>query len=239
MFMRKIIIILLIIASLHATIQADTFSEIAKKYELSVDGKKYVVSGFTPFASATDNDIFANTMLWIINNVCPQLRDGITDVDVNKYRFSVDMALGSMPGSGLENIYYCTATFSVVQGRLVYSIHDIKVESKSVVFKKITPFEKLNPAKKETHNETMDDFVSSVSSTLNTMFDFVNEYKPRVSHWKEIGYRKPVVGLTEDECRIAFGKPKNIFENNGIVQWSYNTYFSLFFENGKVCSILN
>ena len=68
--MRKIIIILLIIASLHATIQADTFSEIAKKYELSVDGKKYVVSGFTPFASATDNDIFANTMLWIINNVC-------------------------------------------------------------------------------------------------------------------------------------------------------------------------
>lgn len=237
--MKKIIVFALMLCGLVISAQADTFSEIGQKYELSLDDKKWVISGFTPFANGSDGDIFANTLLWTVDKVCPQLRDGITDVDVNKFKFSVDMALGSMPGSGLENIYYCTATFSVVQGRLVYYVHNIKIESKSMLFKKVTPIEKLNPEKKEAHKETMEDFVASISSTLNSLFDFVNEYKPQVTHWKEIGYRKPINGLTEDECRIAFGKPKTIYENNGVVQWSYNSYFSLFFENGKVVSILN
>lgn len=236
--MRKFLTLALLLMGI-VSVNADTFSEINQQYELSIDGKKYVISGFTPFAAIADANICANALLWTVDNVCPQLRDGITEVDVNKFKFSVDLALGSMPGTGLENTYYCTATFSVVQGRLVYYIHDIKVESKSMLFKKVTPLEKLNPEKKESHKETMDDFVASISATLNAMFDFVNEYKPQVTHWKEIGYRKPIVGLTEDECRIAFGKPKTIYENNGVIQWSYNSYFSLFFEKGKVVSILN
>lgn len=217
----------------------NSFSETGTIYPIESDGQKYVVSGFVSIANQSDENIFANTLLWCVENVCPQLRDGINDVDVTKKKFSCDIVLDSAPGSGLENTYYCTARFSVAAGRLIYHLSDIRIESQSVVFKKVTPMERLNPDKKESHKKTMDDFTQSESSTLNAIFDFVKENQPQVTHWNEIGIRKPIEGMTFDECLITFGKPKTTHESGGETQWMYSTSFILFFRDGKVCTILN
>lgn len=230
------IIIALLLAS--TTCIANTFTENANTYPVESDGKKFIVSGFVPISGQNDETIFANAILWVVENICPQLREGIENVDVAKKKFTCDMALSSMPGSGIENTYYLSAQFSVASGKLIYYLSDIRIESKSLVFKKITPLEKLNPEKKESHKEAIDDFVASESATLNAMFDFITENKPIVSHWNEIGIRKPIEGMTTDECLIAFGKPKTTFETNGEVQWMYSTSFILFFRDGKVCTIL-
>ena len=45
---------------------AQTFTEQKKSYPVSADGNKYVVSGFTPFSSMQDENIYANALLWTI-----------------------------------------------------------------------------------------------------------------------------------------------------------------------------
>ena len=79
----------------------------------------------------------------------------------------------------------------------------------------------------------MDDFVQIESQMLNKLFDFVstNQLSP-ITHWNEINIGKPVKGMTEDECLLAFGKPQTISESNGEVQWMYSSSFYLFFKNG-------
>ena len=42
-----------------------------------------------------------------------------------------------------------------------------------MIMKKITPMEKLQPDKKASHKEIMDDFVQVESQVLNKMFDFI------------------------------------------------------------------
>lgn len=238
MIKKLLLIIAFAAVGMAADAQENTFSEIGAQYPITTEGKKLVVSGFVSFAGESDSDIFANAMLWAVENLCTELRDGITEVDVKKMRFSCNMTLGSMPNSGLENVYDCQATFSVASGRLIYYLNNIVVTSKSFISKNVTPFEKLNPAKKASHKETMDDFVASESATLNNMFDFIASNRPQVTHWDEIGIRKPIVGMTEDECKIAFGKPKTNYESNGEVQWMYSTSFILFFKGGKVCTVI-
>ena len=88
--------------------------------------------------------------------------------------------------------------------------------------------EKLQPDKKASHKEIMDDFVQVESQVLNKMFDFIvtNQLSP-ITHWNEISINKPVKGMTEDECLLAFGKPQTIQESNGEVQWMYSSSFYL------------
>lgn len=77
----------------------------------------------------------------------------------------------------------------------------------------------------------MDDFVQIESQMLNKLFDFVstNQLSP-ITHWNEINIGKPVKGMTEDECLLAFGKPQTISESNGEVQWMYSSSFYPFFQ---------
>ena len=44
--------------------------------------------------------------------------------------------------------------------------------------------------------------------------------------------------MTEDECRLAFGKPLTIMETGGEIQWMYNRSFYLFFKEGRVQTII-
>lgn len=218
---------------------AQNFMEMGKKYLLSQEGGKYVVSGFVPFANVEDEDIYANALLWTIENVCPRLKEGITEMNVTAKSFTCNLVLTSPEGSGQNGTYYCRAIFRVAEGKLTYYFSNITVEAPILVIKKITPIEKLNPEKKETHRQTMDDFVVSESRLLNKMFDFVATNSPTtITHWQEIGIGKPVKGMTEDECRLAFGKPQTVMETNGEVQWMYNSSFYLFFKDGRVQTII-
>lgn len=232
--MGKVLVSLLLIISACLSAYSNNYSEIGTQYELSVDDSRYVVTGFIPFSGKSDKAIFANAMLWTVENVCSQLHEGIVERNISKLRFSCELCLESLNG----NIFYCTASFSTSDGRLIYYIEDIKVVTKSFVSKNLTPFEKLNPEKKANHKLLMSDFTKTISSKLNKMFDFVMTNSPKVTYWDEIAISKPVIGMTTDECLLAFGKPKNVFEGNGETQWSYSTSFFLFIKNGIVSSFL-
>lgn len=220
-------------------ISSQTFTEIGKVYPINTDGKKYVISGFVPFSHLNDEDIYANTLLWTIENICPKLREGIADINIPNKSFSCNLTLGSLAGSGQNNIFYGQATFRVADGKLVYYISNISIESSTLVMKKVTLMEKLTPEKKESHKQTMDDFAQSASLALNKLFDFVTTHKhTEITHWSEINISKPVKGMTEDECRLAFGKPQTILETNGETQWMYSSSFYLFFKEGNVHTII-
>ena len=235
---RQFLVILYLLVGI-IPLTAQTFTEQKKSYPVSADGNKYVVSGFTPFSDMQDENIYANALLWIVKNVCPQLREGIAEVNVPAKNFSCDLILASQADSSQKNTYYCKALFQVKDGKLVYYLSNIRIESSAVIMKKITPMEKLQPDKKASHKEIMDDFVQVESQVLNKMFDFIitNQLSP-ITHWNEININKPVKGMTEDECLLAFGKPQTIQESNGEVQWMYSSSFYLFFKNGHVETII-
>ena len=228
---RQFLVILYLLVEIIPLI-AQTFTEQKKSYPVNADGNKYVVSGFTPFSDMQDENIYANALLWTVKNVCPQLREGITEVNVPAKNFSCDLILASQADSNQKNTYYCKALFQVKDGKLVYYLSNIRIESSAMIMKKITPMEKLQPDKKASHKEIMDDFVQVESQVLNKMFDFIitNQLSP-ITHWNEININKPVKGMTEDECLLAFGKPQTIQESNGEVQWMYSSSFYLFFKN--------
>ena len=71
------------------------------------------------------------------------------------------------------------------------------------------------------------------------MFDFIATHQlSPITHWNEISIGKPVKGMTEDECRLAFGKPQTVLESNGEVQWMYSSSFYVFFKNGREETII-
>lgn len=236
--MLRISILLLFIFHIF-TLSSQTFVETGNIYPLNIDGNKYVVSGFVSFENLNDEEIYANALLWTVENVCPKQQEGITKRDIKDKSFNCDFILGSLAGSGLDNTYYCRALFRVADKKLVYYLSDILIESPAFVMKKVTPLEKLTPEKKTSHKQTMDDFIQVESSVLNKLLDFISSNKlSEITHWNEISIRKPVKGMTEDECRLAFGKPQTILETNGEVQWMYNSSFYLFFKNGQVQTII-
>ena len=218
----RLLAIVFLLGGILPSLIAQTFTEQKKTYPVSADGSKYVVNGFIPF-----------------KNVCSVQREGITEVSVPAKSFSCNLVLTSQADAKQKNTYYCTAQFQVKDGKLVYYLSNIQIESLVVVMKKLTPMEKLQPEKRTSHKETMDDFVHIESQMLNKMFDFVstNQLSP-ISHWNEISIGKPVKGMTEDECLLAFGKPQTVSESNGEVQWMYSSSFYLFFKNGHVETII-
>lgn len=238
MIKRQILILTYLLAGVISAF-GQTFSELKTQYPISADGKNYVVSGFIPLNNMSDETIFANTLLWTIKNVCPELREGIHDLNVKEKSFYCDWTLNSSADFNQKNIYYCKARFQVKEGKLIYFLSNILIESSVLMMKRQTPMENLKPEKKEAHKEIMNDFVKSESQALNKLFDFIITNKvSTITHWSDIAISRPVKGMTEDECLMAFGKPRSIQENNGEVQWMYSGSFYLFFRNGVVETIL-
>lgn len=237
--MKQTYLLFFFLISCILSASAQTFVEIGKTYPVTTDGNKCTVNGFSTFSNKNDELIFTNALLWAVENICPKLRDGITDIDIPNKNFKCDFTLGSMDNSGLNNIYYVKATFRVADGKLLYYISDVLVESSAFIMKKVTPLEKLTPEKRESHKKTIDDFVQSESLMLNRIFDFITTNQPDpITHWNNIANSRPVEGMNEDECRLAFGKPQSIMETNGEIQWMYSSSFYLFFKNGTVKTII-
>ena len=108
---RQFLVILYLLVGIIPLI-AQTFTEQKKSYPVSADGNKYVVSGFTPFSDMQDENIYANALLWIVKNVCPQLREGIAEANVPAKNFSCDLILASQADSSQQNTYYCSPVSS-------------------------------------------------------------------------------------------------------------------------------
>lgn len=238
--MRKLILLsLYLMAFVMASAQDFSYTDIAQQYSLVEDNGKKVVSGFVSLPGKTDQTIFANALLWTIENVSPKMREGIRDINFTRMSFNCDWVIKSDDNSKLNNVYYCKAEFRVSEGKLVYYLSDILMESSMLIMKKITPIEKLQPEKKDSHKTTVNDFVAVESKTLNGMFDYVSTYKLQpMTHWEEVKISKVVKGMNEDECRLAFGKPQAIIDNESETQWMYNSSFYLFFKKGVVNTFL-
>lgn len=238
MILRRITLICsLALCTLLAS--AQSYSETGSLYPLQTNGDKHSVNGFIRIDGSADETIYANALLWVIENICPELQEGITETNVPAKKFSCKISLKPSPDAKPNNTYYANATFRAAEGKLVYHLSDIMIESSSLVLKKITPIERLTPEKKASHKQITDDFVRLSSALLNKMFDFVSTHQPTpITHWNDIAIRRPVKGMTEDECRLAFGKPQSVMDTNGEVQWMYSSSFYLFFKNGKVDTII-
>jgi hypothetical protein len=237
--MKHIYLSLIILVCSIFSISAQSYIETGQTYPISSDNNKYVVNGFTTFNGKSDEKIYTNALLWAIENICPKLRDGITKVDIPNKNFECELTLNSSTGSDSNNIYYIHATFKVIDGKLLYTLHDVLIESPIFFMKKVTPLEKLNPEKKSTHQKTINDFIQTESLMLNQLFDYIAINQPApITHWNDIAISRPVEGMNEDECRLAFGKPQSIMETNGETQWMYSSSFYLFFKNGKVTTII-
>lgn len=76
--MKRICLLFVVLLSSTLSSLAQTFVEIGKTYPVTADGDKYVVNGFNVFNNKSDELIFTNALLWAVENICPQLRDGIT-----------------------------------------------------------------------------------------------------------------------------------------------------------------
>lgn len=238
MIKRHIFILVCFLTGILSAL-GQTFSELKTEYPITADGKYYVVSGFLPINGMNDEAIYANTLLWTIKNICPELKKGIHDMNVTSKSFVCDWNLNSIADSNQRNLYHCKAKFQVKEGKLIYYLSHILVESSVLMMKRQTPMEKLNPEKKSSHKEIMEDFVRSESQVLNKLFDFVSTNKVGpITHWNDIAIGRPVKDMTEEECLIAFGKPRSIQENNGEVQWMYSGSFYLFFKNSKVKTVV-
>ena len=224
---------------LSAVAQTYSYSDIAQQYPLSSDNGKKVVSGFIPLSGKTDQTIFANALLWTIDQISPKMREGIRNINFNRLSFECNYVLQSDEEGKSKNTYYFKGEWRVNEGKLVYYLSDILVESPSLLMKKVTAIDKLQPEKKESHKLTVDDFIKTESYILNQMFDFVTNHKlQKITYWEEIKIAKPTKGMNEDECRLAFGKPQTILVNDQETQWMYSSSFYLFFKNGKVNTII-
>lgn len=216
--------------------KAQSFTEIGATYPLQKNNGKCEVSGFINFTNSTDERIFTNALLWVVKNICPQLQEGIKEISVPAKKFTFEIVIKP---DGAKSTYYSNATFRVADGKLIYYISDIEVESTSLVIKRLTPFEKLNPEKKEAHKQMIAEFEKLSSQILNNIFDYVSTYQSSpITHWSDISIHRAVEGMTEDECLLAFGKPQSIMETNGEIQWMYTTSFYLFFKQGVVSTII-
>ena len=72
---QRFLAIIYLLIGIILPAMAQTFTEQKKTYPVSADGSKYVVSGFTSFSPASDEHIYANALLWTVENVCPKLRE--------------------------------------------------------------------------------------------------------------------------------------------------------------------
>lgn len=235
----KVFIFLYVVIVGTIGLSAQIVNPSAKVYkvERTTDGKRQI-TGYMTCKSGSDKSVFANAMLWTVNNVCQQFLDKITSVNISDNSLQCDLDFNSLERSGKKNIYHCKLMVRVAEGKLLYTVSDVTIESTIVVLRKQSSLDRLNPEEKETHKEIIIDFEQSASYWLNSLFDFVenNRIKP-VTHWEDIEQRRAVKGMTEDEVLLTLGKPLLITGNDEI-QWKYGSSYFVFLKGGKVVSVL-
>lgn len=238
---NKILFLLLTtIIGVHS-VSAQTFEESRTIYPVVKNDGAFVITGFTQFDQKTDEQILANAMKWAIDEYCIEKRDALFDISVNKKDFSLNMAFNQVLDGKTKYQFSCKANVRVAEGKLVYMLYDIQYKTSSLLqFSSAYSLDKLTPEKKPKHKEIVQAFQELASKKLNQMFDAVvgNQCTP-ITHWSDINIQRPVKGMNEDECLLAFGKPNNNYEDsNGRVQWSYGLNFILIFKEKKLETII-
>ena len=238
--MKKTSILLLCMLMYCMSVTSQTFVEMRKIYPVSVNDGQRVITGFQTFSNS-DDQIFANAMKWSIETFCTEKRNNLFDIEVNKKNISFEMPLELIERGKVKYQFLCKTNIRVSEGKLVYTIYDIRYRTNAIVSLSYTNYlDKLNPEKKTKHKEIINIFEELASKRINQMFDAITENKcAKITHWNDIHIQRAVKGMNEDECYLAFGKPANNYEDNyNRVQWSYGLNFVLIFKEGILETII-
>lgn len=241
--MKRIKIIVSFVSFFFLSLSAygQTFEEMKKVYPISINEGQRVITGFQPFINISDEQILANAMKWFIKEFCKEARKDMYDVDVNKKTFSLDLMFEHSEGDKLKYVFICQLNIKIADGKLIYTVYDVGYKTPTLLsLSSVSSLSKLNPEKKQKHKEIISTFQELVSKELNCMFDAVIENKcATITHWNDINIQRPVKGMNEDECFLAFGNPNSKYEDSqGRTQWSYGLNFVLIFKEGHLETII-
>lgn len=198
---------------------------------------KVVVSNFYTIDKLSGDDIFLKALLWTIKNG-QKLEGQEIEVDYDKKQFALELYLTNQQ-TGTRYRYLFSA--KVTDNIITCLASNIVYEAEAAVIKlvKKLPFERLQPEKKPKHKEYLDDFANLNKKWMQQVIDFVNNNQPVVvTHWSEIKNKEVVKGMNEAECFLSLGKPASIQKTDNKVEWMYDSYTYLFFENGVLVSII-
>lgn len=224
---------LMLLCALTTSAQVKTYH-----VETTSDGQR-AVSAFVTFDTRSSDEIFANTLLWTVEHICPRFREGIKELEIQNKSIKCDWAVPSSSNSELKNIYYCKATFRVLENKFIFYISDIQIESSALLGKKVMPLAKLTPDKKKGHQEIIEDFEQSVSAGLDKLIGYVGKNEmAAVKNWTAIGKGEVVKGMTQEEVLMACGRPQLTSEEGAEIQWKYSGSLYVFLKNGIVSNVL-
>lgn len=203
-------------------------------YQLSEADGEVVCTGVEQMKKS-DVNTFVNSLLWAIDK-CPKLKDDIAECDMDKLKFTTKLFFTSKKDE--KQGYECDLTVQVASQQLFFLFNNIYSTSTGILGKR-TPFEKLNPKKKEKHKEYYNEFTKLLNSELGGLIKFIGENDvPALKNWNKVKNGIVEKGMSEVECTLVMGKPINISKNGQRVQWMYSTSAYLFFENGLLKTVL-
>ena len=234
----KKIVILVLAAFLSWEATGQSFSEIGTVYHLASDGSNLVVSGFQNLQKP-DEVIIGNAYIWTLENVCPQLKEGITDTSFQQKRFEFDVKLEHLGNNMKTYAYSAHVIIRAKDGKLSYLVTNILHQSALGGFvNRSTPLLKYAAKETASNKVILEGAEEAISVMLNKLFDYIVERRSLpITHWADIYISRPVEGMNTDECLLAFGKPL-VISGTDEIQWMYNNSFFLFFRNGIVTTIL-
>lgn len=230
--------LLFLAAMLPKLAAGQSYTEIGEIYHLASDGNELVISGFKELG-LPDETLIANAYIWTLENVCPQLKEGITDTDFRQTHFEFGITWEHLGADMKVHAYSAHVSLRAKDGKLVYFISKI-AHSTSIgnLVNRTTPLYKYATKDTPANQIVLACAEEAASSMLNQLFDYVVDRKLLpIIHWSDIYISRPVEGMNTDECLLAFGKPL-IISGTDEVQWMYGNSFFLFFKDGIVTTIL-
>mgnify|MGYP002623817691 CR=1 FL=1 len=202
-------------------------------FNVSVANKQRIVTGSQTFQK-DDKVILANALMWAIERGS-QLKELISDCDYDKMRFSMDYNIIR------ENQASFTAkmTIQVNQGRMAYLVSDIRRQAAGLsAMLGAVNFDKMNPEKKPKQKAMIEEFEIANKKEIKALFDYIDSHDINTDHWNSIIDNKVEKGMAVSDILLILGKPIDIQKSGDTIQYMYNTFTYVFFEDGKVKSFM-
>lgn len=197
---------------------------------ISVD-KKRVVRGVESFQKE-DNEIFANAVLWAINQG-PALKEEIIECDFVKRKLCMVYKLEKND----EIVYDCRLEMKVAQGQLAFLVSDIKIHGG--LLGSFLNFDRLNPEKKTKHLHIIHDFQSLNNMKIQDLFNYIAQHSPVITNWNNVCVNKISKGMSCDETLLVYGKPISIRFDGAKEQYMFSSFVYVFIENGVIVSFID
>jgi len=216
--------------------QTDDYATHYREYEPSLQDGRYSVNSFCSFPQFDDKTIFANLLLWTVDNVCQSQFLGIDEKDFDHLQLSFPVTIKSATVE--KATYDIRVAFKVGEGRLIFSVTNIQYNSGALLMGSGMKLEKYKKTEKESNRNVINDFTKSESAFLNSIFNFIESHNVPTSRWDAMRTGRPVKGMGEEECKCTMGKPSSVSSDGQETQWVLGTNKYIFFRNGVITNVV-